>query len=158
MKINEIELKRLSRVELLEIIYELQKQHEETTIQMEQMQAELDTRKRHIRNSESIAEAAICINGVMEAAQAAADQYLVSVKAATVGLESQLDAVEKRRQTILQEAEEQAAETIRVAQREAKKIIAEAEDKAEEKLAYVEKQAKELLAVHDELRSLMCSR
>lgn len=155
MKINEIELKRLSRVELLEIIYELQKQHEETTIQMEQMQAELDTRKRSIRKSESIAEAAICINGVMEAAQAAADQYLVSVKAATVGLESQLDAVEKRRQTILQEAEEQAAETIRVAQREAKKIVAEAEYIAEEKIAYVEKQAKELLAAHDDLRSLM---
>lgn len=155
MKINEIELKRLSRVELLEIIYELQKQHEETTIQMEQMQAELDTRKRNIRKSESIAEAAICINGVMEAAQAAADQYLVSVKAATVGLESQLDAVEKRRQTILQEAEEQTAETIRVAQREAKKIVAEAEYIAEEKLAYVEKQAKELLAAHDDLRSLM---
>lgn len=155
MKINEIELKRLSRVELLEIIYELQKQHEETTIQMEQMQAELDTRKRNIRKSESIAEAAICINGVMEAAQAAADQYLVSVKAATVGLESQLDAVEKRRQTILQEAEEQAAETIRGAQREAKKIIAEAEDIAEEKLANVEKQAKELLAAHDDLQSFM---
>lgn len=155
MKINEIELKRLSRVELLEIIYELQKQHEETTIQMEQMQAELDTRKRNIRKSESIAEAAICINGVMEAAQAAADQYLVSVKAATVGLESQLDAVEKRRQTILQEAEEQTAETIRVAQREAKKIVAEAEYIAEEKIAYVEKQAKELLAAHDDLRSLM---
>lgn len=155
MKINEIELKRLSRVELLEIIYELQKQHEETTIQMEQMQAELDTRKRNIRKSESIAEAAICINGVMEAAQAAADQYLVSVKAVTVGLESQLDAVEKRRQTILQEAEEQTAETIRVAQREAKKIVAEAEYIAEEKIAYVEKQAKELLAAHDDLRSLM---
>ncbi len=155
MKVNEIELKRLSRVELLEIIYELQKQHEETTIQMEQMQAELDTRKRNIRKSESIAEAAICINGVMEAAQAAADQYLVSVKAATVGLESQLDAVEKRRQTILQEAEEQTAETIRVAQREAKKIVAEAEYIAEEKIAYVEKQAKELLAAHDDLRSLM---
>lgn len=155
MKVNEIELKRLSRVELLEIIYELQKQHEETTIQMEQMQAELDTRKRNIRKSESIAEAAICINGVMKAAQAAADQYLVSVKAATVGLESQLDAVEKRRQTILQEAEEQTAETIRVAQREAKKIVAEAEYIAEEKIAYVEKQAKELLAAHDDLRSLM---
>ena len=155
MKINEIELKRLSRVELLEIIYELQKQHEETTIQMEKMQAELDTRKRHIRNSESIAEAAICINGVMEAAQAAADQYLVSVKAATVELESRLDAVEKRRQTILQEAEEQAAETIRGAEWEAKKIVAEAEHIAEEKLAYVEKQAKELLAAHDDLRSLM---
>ena len=155
MKINEIELKRLSRVELLEIIYELQKQHEETAIQMEQMQAELDTRKRNIRKSESIAEAAICINGVMEAAQAAADQYLVSVKAATVGLESQLDAVEKRRQTILQEAEEQVAETIRSAEWEAKKIVAEAEYIAEEKLAYFEKQAKELLAAHDDLRSLM---
>lgn len=155
MKINEIELKRLSRVELLEIIYELQKQHEETTIQMEQMQAELDTRKRHIRNSESIAEAAICINGVMEAAQAAADQYLVSVKAATVGLESKLCAVEKHRQLILQEAEVQAAETIRSAEWEAKKIVAEAEYIAEEKLAYVEKQAKELLAAHDDLRSLM---
>lgn len=95
------ELKRLSRVELIDIIYELQKQKEAADAQVVQLQDQLNTRELHIAEAGSIAEAAISVNGVFEAAQAAADQYLFSVKAATANMSEKMAATEKQRQSIL---------------------------------------------------------
>ena len=75
----ERELRRMNRMELIEIIYAL-KQHEE---ELEQQNAKLRRQlaDRTLRLVGSIAEAALSMNRVFEAAQAAADQYLESVKA-----------------------------------------------------------------------------
>ena len=70
----ERELRRMNRMELIEIIYAL-KQHEE---ELEQQNANL---RQQLAEVGSIAEAALSLNRVFEAAQAAADQYLESVKA-----------------------------------------------------------------------------
>ncbi len=86
MKEKKLELKRLNRAELIEIIYELQKQNEENTARIAQMQEMLSDRELRISSAGSIAEAALSINGVLEAAQAAADQYLLSIKAATADM------------------------------------------------------------------------
>ena len=67
------ELKHLSRMELIDIIYELQKQNEQNAAQIEKLQAALDEKELHIENAGSIAEAAVQISGVLEAAQAAAE-------------------------------------------------------------------------------------
>ena len=72
------ELQHLSRVELIEIIYELQKQNEAAAAQVKRLEKALADREIHISNAGSIAEAAMGLNGVFEAAQAAADQYLLS--------------------------------------------------------------------------------
>ena len=76
------ELQHLSRVELIEIIYELQKQNEAAAAQVKRLEKALADREIHISNAGSIAEAAMGLNGVFEAAQAAADQYLLSLQAA----------------------------------------------------------------------------
>lgn len=77
----ERELRHMSRTELIEIIYAL-KQHEE---ELEQRNAELEQkladRTLRLEHAGSIAEAALELNHVFEAAQAAADAYLESVKA-----------------------------------------------------------------------------
>ena len=70
----ERELRRMNRMELIEIIYAL-KQHEE---ELERQNAKRTLRLEQVG---SIAEAALSLNRVFEAAQAAADQYLESVKA-----------------------------------------------------------------------------
>ena len=67
------ELKHLSRMELIDIIYELHKQNEQNAAQIEKLQAALDEKELHIENAGSIAEAAVQISGVLEAAQAAAE-------------------------------------------------------------------------------------
>lgn len=138
------ELKRLSRVELIDIIYELQKQKEAADAQVVQLQDQLNTRELHIAEAGSIAEAAISVNGVFEAAQAAADQYLLSIKAATANMSEKMAATEKQRQSILQAAEQQA-----------QKIVADADRQAEEKWACFERRANELIAAHAELQALV---
>ncbi len=79
-------LRHLSRVELVDIICELKKSNEEKDAQIQQLQAALDDKALRIATAGSIAQAALSINGVFEAVQAAADQYLASVKAAAGSL------------------------------------------------------------------------
>ena len=74
----ERELRRMNRMELIEIIYAL-KQHEEELERQNRQQ--LADRTLRLEQVGSIAEAALSLNRVFEAAQAAADQYLESVKA-----------------------------------------------------------------------------
>ena len=149
------ELKRLSRVELIDIIYELQKQKEAADAQVVQLQDQLNTRELHIAEAGSIAEAAISVNGVFEAAQAAADQYLLSIKAATANMAEKMEAAEKQRQSILQAAEQQARETLRAAEQQAQKEVADADRQAEEKWACFERRANELIEAHAELQTLV---
>lgn len=75
------EFKRLSRVDLIDIIYELQRQKEAAEAQADQLRQRLEEKEIRIAKAGSIAEAALQINGIFEAAQAAADQYLASVRA-----------------------------------------------------------------------------
>ena len=75
------ELRHLSRAELIDIIYELQKQNQAAAEEIEQLREALDEKELRLANAGSIAEAALSLNGVFEAAQAAADQYLLSVRA-----------------------------------------------------------------------------
>lgn len=77
----EQELRRLSRKDLIDIIYELRKQEEVLRHELELARQELENRDILLEETGSIAEAALKLNGVFEAAQAAADQYLRSVKA-----------------------------------------------------------------------------
>ena len=75
------QLRHLSRLELIDIIYELQKQNQAAAEEIEQLRKALDEKELRLANAGSIAEAALSLNGVFEAAQAAADQYLLSVRA-----------------------------------------------------------------------------
>ena len=73
------ELRKLSRTELVEIIYELQKQNESGAEEIKQLRMQLEDRTVAAESAGSIAEAALKLNGVFEAAQNAADQYVASV-------------------------------------------------------------------------------
>ena len=75
------ELRRLSRAELVDIIYELQNRNQQSEAEMEKLQKALDDKILKIASAGSIAEAALKLSGIFEAAQAAADQYLASLKA-----------------------------------------------------------------------------
>ena len=89
------ELRHMSRTELVEIIYALKQSEDALRKENEALTARLQDRQIHIQKAGSIAQAALELNHVFEAAQAAADEYLASVRDA-----------------------EQAAEQIRAAARE----------------------------------------
>lgn len=75
------ELRRLSRQELMDIIYQLKKNEQKLQARLERAEQKLQEREIYISKAGSIAEAALALNGVFEAAQQAANDYLRSVKA-----------------------------------------------------------------------------
>lgn len=77
------ELRRLSRAELLQMLITQMEENERLNSRIEEMQNELDKRQTAIENSGSIAEAALKLNGVFEAADKAVKQYIESVKQMT---------------------------------------------------------------------------
>lgn len=75
------ELKRMSRLELLELLLEINQENERLRAQNAQLTQQWNSRQIKLKQAGSIAEAALALNQVFEAAQAAADQYLESVRA-----------------------------------------------------------------------------
>lgn len=73
------ELKRLSRRELLEMLIEQMKENLRLRNRLEQAEAELENRELISLRAGSMAEAAMQLNGVFEAADKAARQYLENV-------------------------------------------------------------------------------
>lgn len=77
---TERELRKLSRADLLEMLLKESKENEQLRAQLEQAQEQLASRKIEIKNAGSIAEAALCLNDVFQAAERAAEQYLENVR------------------------------------------------------------------------------
>lgn len=149
------ELKHLSRAELIDIIYELQKQSDEKDAQMQKVQTALDDRTLHIAEAGSIAEAAISVNGVFEAAQAAAEQYLSSIRAAEAENAAKRAATEQQQKKILEEAKQKADETLLLAKEQAQQIVEEAETQAAAKWTAFEERANALIQANTELQALL---
>ena len=77
---TEKELHKLKRAELLEMMLAQSREIESLRAHIEQLEAQLADREIRIQESGSIAEAALKLNGIFEAAQAAANQYLENVR------------------------------------------------------------------------------
>ena len=82
------ELQRLRRSELLEILLSQQKQIESLKKELAEAKKQIEDRKLVMARSGSIAEAALKLNGIFEAAQRAADQYLFSIGATDLSKKS----------------------------------------------------------------------
>ncbi|MBQ8646872.1 MAG: hypothetical protein IJ484_01875 [Oscillospiraceae bacterium] len=121
------ELKRLSRSDLLELLLEQTRRCEALEAELEQARAALNERTLRMQNAGDLAHAVLEVNGVMEAAQAAARQYLDSAAA----LEADARARSQRMQQ-LQAETEAACERLRAETRsacEVQRAQAEAEAK-----------------------------
>lgn len=73
------ELKKLSRRELLEMLLDQSKEVERLRRELKEAKRQLNDRRILIENAGSIAEAALKLNKVFEAAQDAANQYLENI-------------------------------------------------------------------------------
>lgn len=74
------ELRKLSRTDLLELLLEESRENERLRDQLRQANEELASRRIEINNAGSIAEAALRLNGVFQAAEQAAAQYLENIR------------------------------------------------------------------------------
>lgn len=138
------DLKRMSRTELLQMLIDQVKENEELKDQLEEANKKLEERVISVNNAGSIAEAALQINGVFEAAELAAKQYLENVQMLT-----------SRQESICKGMQEDA-------QRKADMIVAEAEihskrvrSEADEYWEKVVEKAQALLRNQESLRELV---
>ncbi len=127
------QLRRLSRADLVEIICQMKQTEQELREQLEQANAALESREIKIHEAGSIAEAAVSINGVLEAAQAAADDYLAQIHAANANTELQCNEM--------------------IAQAQARCDAADEEIKR--KWAAFERDVQHYLQAHNELKSFL---
>ena len=74
------ELRHLSRSDLLEMLLELSRENEKLAREASALRRELGERNIAIDQCGSLAEAALKLNGVFEAAQAACDEYTRNIQ------------------------------------------------------------------------------
>ena len=100
---TEKELRKLNRYQLLELLIIQTERVDELQNQLEQMEAKLHDQEMNMAAMGSVAEAAVKLSGVFEAAQTAADNYLEEAR--------------KRSDRIVNEAYRKAADIAAAAQR-----------------------------------------
>ena len=100
------EFKRLSRAQLIEVIYQLQLQVDNLTERNQTLEAALAEKRLRISNAGNLAEAALEINDCFRSAQNAAEQYLSEIK------------------LLREETEAERARILAAAQAEADKLVA----------------------------------
>lgn len=116
------ELRRMRRSELIEIIFALKTSEENVRKEKEVLEERLHDRTIQIAKAGSIADASLALNGVFEAAQIAADDYLNSIKAANENPNPTQDIIEG--------AEREAAAILELARTQAEELIAAAKGEA----------------------------
>lgn len=108
---TEKDLKKLSRIELLEMLIAQTEENQQLAEQIAALRHQLDDRRIMIEESGSIAEASLKLNGIFEAAQRAADEYLENVRLKNA-----------RQENLVERAEELAREKVT-------QMIAEADER-----------------------------
>jgi len=79
-EMKEKQVKRMSKIELLELLRSQEEELQTLCAENRKLGEQLKERRLEIANAGSIAEAALSINKIFEAAQIAADQYLMNVR------------------------------------------------------------------------------
>ena len=110
------EFKRLSRSQLIDIIYQLQLKQEELTADNENLSKALADKRLRVSKAGNIADAALEIHNVMQAAQDAAAHYVEEIQI----------RVDEEYQRILKKANNKAAAIIEEAKQAAAEIVAQA--------------------------------
>lgn len=114
---NERDLKRLSRGDLLEMLVTQGEELEAIKAKLTETEERLQKKELDITEAGSIADASLKLNGVFEAAQAASQQYLDNIK-----------LLSERQQGICEKLEQESRE-------KADALIAETTEKCDEMLA-----------------------
>ena len=112
------ELRKLRRVELLELLVDQAAEMEELRRQLDQANEALAQRKIQLEEAGSIAEAALRLNGVFETADKAAKEYLDSARE----MAQKREALLRRTQ---EDAEQMARELLARTREECRKLEAE---------------------------------
>ena len=130
------DLKKLSRRELVDIIYQMKKKELLMRNEIASLQDELEDRRIRLSKAGSIAEAAISVTDVFSAAQAAADLYLQEIA------------------RMKKETEKECAGMIEEAKKKTAEIISEREKQCARLDAHYRRECEKWYKLHQEVRML----
>ena len=137
---KEQDLRKLTRTELLEMLIQQGEEMETLRIKLQDHEQQLESRKLQMEQAGSIAEAAVSISGVFEAAEAAAAQYLENIREHS---EKQESYTEEAR-ALLENTRIQCAEMIAKTAAECEKMTQKAKKEA---LAYWTKVSRKIESI-----------
>ena len=80
MELSAKELKRLSRLDLMELLLREVKRNKELEARNAELEEKMKSREILLSDAGNIAEASLALSGIFEAAQKAADDYLLNVR------------------------------------------------------------------------------
>ena len=140
--IDEKTLKKLSRVEVLELLIEQIKENDDLRVNLRNMRKKLENRDIYLENAGSIAEAALHLNEVFEAADAAAKEYTESnrnvidekrkaVEERLAELNERLANIDQERLEILNAGQAEAREIVRQAEEESHRMLEETKEESQ---------------------------
>lgn len=116
---NQKELKRLNRVELLELLIAERKRNNALEEEIRRLRDQLSSREICKEQAGTLAEAAVRINKVFEAADAAAEQYLENIRGmnhkAKENAASLLEQTRRQCEDMTAQAKKEAAEILEAA-------------------------------------------
>lgn len=112
------ELQKLKRVELLQLLVEQSREMDALRKELEETKKQLADRELHMQKAGSIAEASMQLNGVFEAAQRAADQYLESIRYQSEHVEEKCAALEAATRLRCEQMVKEAEATVQQAQKD----------------------------------------
>ena len=115
---KEKELKRLSRADLLEMLLAQTQESERLRAELEEVRARLEDRDLKVAQAGDLAHAALAVNGVMEAAQAAAKQYLDSIHR----MQSDIAQIKENTERMEQETQQRCEKLLADARKQADRI------------------------------------
>lgn len=162
------ELRKLSRKDLLELLITQGRERDALQTELEQVKTALTNRQLQIEQAGSIADASLQLNGVFEAAQAAAQQYLENIRQRSEQIEAvcakreaacaQLET-ETQRKVVqqLKEATRAAQEMEAETRRKCQALETEAKEKAEAYWLEVSTRLKKFYQEYGELKALFSS-
>ncbi len=149
---TEKELKRLGRRELIEIIATMKKTELELRGRLKKADQQLADRTIRQLSAGSIAEAALSLNQVFEAAQASADAYLHSLYASCSDTAELMTHAQDERDRMLRAAREEADARLLAADKECARRLAAADGEIAEKWAVFQENVQNVLKANPQLQ------
>ena len=129
------ELKRLSRGDLLEMLLDLSLENDRLNKELTELREAMAQRSIAVEESGSLAEAALKLNGIFEAAQAACDQYTENIRSRSENMEQTCRQMEDQAKAkcdqMLAETKQRCEEMIRKARKQAGALVEEGRSRRE---------------------------
>lgn len=153
--LNAKDLRRLSRTELLEMLIAQTRENDKMKTELAEAREELSSRNLSIDNAGSIAQAALQINGVFEAAQRAADQYLENVRVQSFQMAIKEKECAERNERLLAETRARCAAMESESAKKCEEMVLAAETETKLRWDELHNKMEAYLREHEQLRSLM---